>query len=141
VAVRSRRARARRGDLTSLFYAFGQLLLNDQRVYGPTQSRRPSGGCTGLQSGGYGWVYRRELLAHPLDAAFMLHKIHPLSATAAWATRLTIWSDGPELEDFPKRREYVDLFLATTIGYGNMGWLSLDWASTIIRRRGDGRSP
>ena len=23
----------------------------------------------------------------------------------------------------PKRREYVDLFLATTIGYGNMGWL------------------
>ena len=23
----------------------------------------------------------------------------------------------------PKRREYVDLFLATTIAYGNMGWL------------------
>jgi len=27
----------------------------------------------------------------------------------------------------PRRRDYVDLFLATTIGYGNMGWLVNDW--------------
>jgi hypothetical protein len=27
----------------------------------------------------------------------------------------------------PKRREYVDLFLATTIAYGNMGWLVKDF--------------
>ncbi|MCP5118222.1 MAG: hypothetical protein GY953_45995, partial [bacterium] len=40
------------------FYAYGQLLLNDQRIYGPTQSESTFQWLfAGLQSGGYGWVY------------------------------------------------------------------------------------
>ncbi|MCW5980757.1 MAG: hypothetical protein KIT09_21935 [Bryobacteraceae bacterium] len=116
--------------MTSLFYAFGQLLLNDQRVYGPTQSEATFQWLyAGLQSGGYGWVYTDvNLLTHPLDAAFMLMKIHPLEAnygmgyTFYYLSRLD-----PKWRESPNKRDYLDLFLATTIGYGNMGWLAADW--------------
>lgn len=65
--------------------------------------------------------------------AFMLMKIHPLEAdygmgyTYYYLSRLD-----PTWKDSPKKRDYVDLFLATTIGYGNMGWLVNDWGSTIF---------
>ena len=54
----------------------------------------------------------------------MLNKLHPLECdygmgyTDFYLSRLD-----PKWKDSPKRRDYVDLFLATTIGYGNMGWL------------------
>jgi len=118
------------GTFAATFYAYGQLLLNDQRVYGPTQSESTYQWLyAGLQSGGYGWVYTDvNLLTHPLDSAFKLHKLHPLEAnygmgyTYYYLSRLD-----PKWKDSPKRREYVDLFLATTIGYGNLGWLVNDW--------------
>jgi len=83
----------------------------------------------GLQSGGYGWVYTDvNLLTHPLDVAFRLHKMNPLEcdygmgATDYYLSRLD-----RDWKNSPKKRDYVDLFLATTIGYGNMGWLVADW--------------
>ncbi|HEX8984840.1 MAG TPA: hypothetical protein VF767_05400, partial [Bryobacteraceae bacterium] len=114
------------GTLASTFYAYGQLLLNDQRVYGPTQSEATYQWLyAGLASGHYGWVYTDvNLLTHPLDVSFMLNKLHPLECdygmgyTGFYLSRLD-----PKWKDSPKRRDYVDLFLATTIGYGNMGWL------------------
>ncbi|HUV14652.1 MAG TPA: hypothetical protein VMY18_13490, partial [Acidobacteriota bacterium] len=118
------------GTMSSLFYAYGQLLLNDQKVYGPTQSEATFQWLyAGLQSGGYGWVYTDvNLLTHPLDVSFMLMKIHPLEAdygmgyTFYYLSRLD-----EEWKDSPQRRDHVDLFLSTTIGYGNMGWLVTDW--------------
>jgi hypothetical protein len=112
------------------FYAYGQLLLNDQRVYGPTQSEATfQWWYAGLASGNYGWVYTEvNLLTHPLDVAFMLHKIHPLDAEYGMGyTHYYLDRIDPEWKKSPKRREYVDLFLATTIGYGNMGWLVTDF--------------
>jgi hypothetical protein len=118
------------GTFAATFYAYGQLLLNDQRVYGPTESESTFQWLfAGLQSGGYGWVYTDvNLLTHPLDVAFRLQKINPLEcdygmgATDYYLSRLDRnWKESP------KRREYVDLFLATTIGYGNMGWLVREW--------------
>jgi hypothetical protein len=114
------------GTLAATYYAYGQLLLNDQRVYGPSQSEATYQWLyAGLASGSYGWVYTKvNLLTHPLDASFMLHKLHPLECeygmgdTSYYLSRLD-----PKWKDSPRRREYVDLFLATTIGYGNMGWL------------------
>lgn len=62
------------GTFAATFYAYGQLLLDDQRIHGPTQS-----GATlqwmyaGLESGSQGWVYTDvNLLAHPPDPAFKL---------------------------------------------------------------------
>ena len=34
------------GTMAATFYAYGQLLLNDQRVYGPANPRRLTSGCT-----------------------------------------------------------------------------------------------
>ncbi|HVN78473.1 MAG TPA: hypothetical protein VMW38_05700 [Terriglobia bacterium] len=114
------------GTLAATFYAYGQLLLNDQRVYGPTQSEATYQWLyAGLASGHYGWVYTKvNLLTHPLDVAFMLMKLHPLECDYGMGyTDYYLSQLDPNWAKSPKRREYVDLFLATTIGYGNMGWL------------------
>ncbi|HZT34127.1 MAG TPA: hypothetical protein VFA33_29815 [Bryobacteraceae bacterium] len=118
------------GTFAATFYAYGQLLLNDQKVYGPTQSESTFQWLfAGLQSGGYGWVYTDvNLLTHPLDVSFRIHKLNPLEcdygmgATDYYLSRLD-----KDWKTSPRRREYVDLFLATTIAYGNMGWLVDDW--------------
>ncbi len=114
------------GTLAATFYAYGQLLLNDQRVYGPTQSEATYQWLyAGLASGHYGWVYTKvNLLTHPLDVAFMLMKLHPLECDYGMGyTDFYLSQLDPNWAKSPKRREYIDLFLATTIGYGNMGWL------------------
>jgi hypothetical protein len=114
------------GTLAATFYAYGQLLLNDQRVYGPTQSEATYQWLyAGLASGHYGWVYTKvNLLTHPLDVAFMLTKLHPLECDYGMGYTYYYLSQlDPNWLKSSKRREYVDLFLATTIGYGNMGWL------------------
>ena len=112
--------------MAATFYAYGQLLLNDQRVYGPTQSEGTYQWLyAGLTSGSYGWVYTDiNLLTHPVDVAFLLHKLHPLEcdygmgSTEYYLARLDEkWAESPKL------REFLDLSLATTIAYGNMGWL------------------
>ena len=58
----------------------------------------------------------------------MLRKIHPLECdygmgdTSYYLSQLDKnWTTSP------KRREYLDLLLATTIAYGNMGWLVTDF--------------
>jgi hypothetical protein len=118
------------GTFAATIYAYGQLLLNDQRIYGPTQSEGTFQWMfAGLQSGGYGWVYNDvNLLTHPLDVAFMLHKIHPLECDYGMGYfPYYVAQLDKKWKESPQRRDYVDLFLATTIGYGNMGWLVKDW--------------
>ncbi|MCC7340379.1 MAG: hypothetical protein IT170_04775 [Bryobacterales bacterium] len=116
--------------MTATFYAYGQLLLNDQRVYGPTQSEATYQWMyAGLESGSYGWTYTdTNLLTAPLDPVFHLTKIHPLQCdygmglTSHYLSQLDeTWATSP------RKRDYIDLFLATTIGYGNMGWLVREW--------------
>ncbi|MCC6589329.1 MAG: hypothetical protein IT168_21705 [Bryobacterales bacterium] len=114
------------GTFAATFYAYGQVLLNDQHVYGPTQSEATYQWLyAGLDSGDYGWVYTKvNLLTHPLDVAFMLHKIHPLEASYGMGyTFYYLEQIDKKWRDSPKRRDYVDLFLSTSIAYGNMGWL------------------
>ena len=118
------------GTFAATFYAYGQLLRNDQHVYGPTQSEGSYQWLyAGLTSGSYGWVYTKvNLLTQPLDVSFMLRKIHPLECdyglgdTAYYLSQMdTDWATSP------KKREYLDLLLASAIAYGNMGWLATDF--------------
>ena len=114
------------GTMAATFYAYGQLLLNDQRVYGPTQSEGTYQWLyAGLESGSYGWLYTDiNLLKDPLDVSFRLTQIHPLQCDYGIGdTGFALGKVDPAWQKSPKRRDYVDLFLATTIGYGNMGWL------------------
>lgn len=118
------------GTFAATFYAYGQLLLNDQRIYGPTQSEATYQWLyAGLESGSYGWVYTDvNLLTHPPDPAFKLYKIHPLEASYGMGyTHYYLDRLDPKWKESPRRRDYVDLFLATTIAYGNLGWLVTDW--------------
>jgi len=114
------------GTMAATFYAYGQLLLNDQRTYGPTQSEATYQWLyAGLESGSYGWVYTDvNLLTHPPDVAFQLGSIHPLQCDYGMGyTHYYLDKIDPKWRQSPKRRDYIDLFLATTIAYGNMGWL------------------
>ncbi len=117
------------GTLAATFYAYGQLLRNDQSVYGPTQSEGTYQWLyAGLTSGSYGWVYNKvNLLTHPLDVAFELTKIHPLECEYGMGyTDYYLNQLDKNWARSPRRRDYVDLFLATTIAYGNMGWLVME---------------
>ncbi len=114
------------GTFAATFYAYGQLLRNDQRVYGPTQSEGTYAWLyAGLDSGNYGWVYTDvNLLTAPLDVSFRLRKIHPLECDYGMGdTHYYLSRIDKHWTESPKRSQYVDLFLATTIAYGNMGWL------------------
>jgi hypothetical protein len=118
------------GTLAATFFAYGQILLNDQRTYGPAQSEATYQWLyAGLESGSYGWVYTDvNLLTHPLDVSFQLHKMHPLQGDYGMGyTHYYLDKLEKDWRKSPKRRDYVDLFLATTIGYGNFGWLVNDW--------------
>ena len=114
------------GTFAATFYAYGQLLRNDQKVYGPTQSEGTFQWLyAGLTSGSYGWVYTKvNLLTQPLDVSFMLRKIHPLECDYGMGyTPYYLEQLDPHWAKSPKRRDYIDLYLATAIAYGNMGWL------------------
>ena len=130
------------GTFAATFYAYGQLLRNDQQVYGPTQSEGTYQWLyAGLTSGSYGWVYTKvNLLTQPLDVSFMLRKIHPLECDYGMGdTSYYLSQMDKDWATSPKRREYLDLFLATTIAYGNMGWLVTDFDPVgAFPRRGHG---
>ena len=114
------------GTFAATFYAYGQLLLNDQRVYGPTQSEGTFQWLyAGLESGSYGWVYTNlNLLTAPLNVSFMLRKIHPLECDYGMGMTFYYLSQiDKDWATSPNNCNYLDLFLATTIAYGNMGWL------------------
>jgi hypothetical protein len=85
-----------------------------------------------LTSGSYGWVYTKvNLLTEPLDVSFMLRKIHSLECDYGMGdTAYYLRQMDKEWSTSPKKREYLDLFLATTIAYGNMGWLVTDFGSS-----------
>jgi hypothetical protein len=69
-----------------------------------------------------------NLLVEPVDVAFQVMKIHPLESDYGMGyTDYYLGRMDEKWKESPKRREYVDLFLATTIAYGNMGWLVNDW--------------
>ena len=114
------------GTFAATFYAYGQLLRNDQKVYGPTESEGTYEWLyAGLDSGNYGWVYTDvNLLTAPLDVSFRLRKIHPLECDYGMGdTNFYLSRIDKHWAQSPRRDQYVDLFLATTIAYGNMGWL------------------
>ena len=76
------------GTFAQTFYAYGELLRNDSRVYGgPIFSEGTYQWLyAGLADGNYALAYDgRPLAKEPLLPVFHLYQIHPRSATSAWA--------------------------------------------------------
>jgi len=112
------------GTFAATFYSYGELLLNDQKVYGPTWSEGTYQWLyAGLATGNYGIMYTGvDLSKEPLNVAFDLMKIHPLECDIGMP-----WTGGfikdPGWQTPEKVDESIDHFIAATIAYGHIGWL------------------
>ena len=112
------------GTFAATFYAYGELLLNDQRIYGPIFSEGTYQWMyAGLASGNYGLEYTGvDLSKEPLNVAFDLMKIHTLECDIG-----VPWTGGFFKEpgwDKPENIDRsVDHFIAATMAYGHIGWL------------------
>jgi hypothetical protein len=114
------------GTFAATYYAYGQILRNDQQVYGPDLSEGTQQWLyAGLSAGNWGRMYGSvNLLTHPLDVSFKLMKIQPLECDYGMGFLDNyLGRIDKNWYDSPKRSAYVDLYMATAIGYGNMGWL------------------
>ena len=112
------------GTFAATFYAYGELLLHDQKVYGPTWSEGTYQ-CfyAGLATGNYGLAYNgMDFSKEPLNVAFDLLKIHPLECDIGMP-----WTGGffkeAGWEKPEKIDESIDHFIAATLAYGHIGWL------------------
>jgi hypothetical protein len=110
------------GTFAATYYAFGELLLNDQRHYaGPVFSE---GGYhqwlyAGLASGNYGQIIITP--DSPLDPAFNLLKIHPLETNIGLGVGTTGWI---RREDSPEAiAAQVDRYLLACLIYGHIAYL------------------
>jgi hypothetical protein len=113
------------GTFAATFYAYGELLLNDRKVYnGPIFSEGTYQWLyAGLTDGNYGLAYTDvDLSEEPLNVAFDLHKIHPLECDIGMP-----WTSGffkkPGWDSPERIEESIDHFIAATIAYGHIGWL------------------
>lgn len=112
------------GTFAATFYAYGELLWNDQKVYGPIWSEGTYHWLyAGLASGNYGLQYGGvDLSKEPLNVAFDLMKIHPLECDIGMP-----WTGGffktPGWDKPENLDRSIDQFIATTIAYGHIGWL------------------
>ncbi|MBC8235721.1 RNA polymerase sigma factor [bacterium] len=113
------------GTFAATFYAYGEILLNDQKVYGgPIFSEGTYQWLyAGLAAGNYGLAYTGvDLSENPLNVAFDLMKIHPLECDIGIP-----WTAGffkKEGWNSPERVENsIDRFITATLAYGHIGWL------------------
>ncbi|MCC6441899.1 MAG: hypothetical protein IT210_00425 [Armatimonadetes bacterium] len=113
------------GTFAATFYAYGELLLNDQKVYdGPIFSEGTYQWLyAGLASGNYGLAYTGvDLSEEPLNVAFDLLKIHTLESDIGMP-----WTGGFFKKPGWDRPENIDAsidrFIAATLAYGHIGWL------------------
>jgi hypothetical protein len=114
------------GTFAQTFYAYGELLRNDSRVYGgPIFSEGTYQWIyAGLADGNYGLTYNRHKLAvTPLLPIFDLREIHTRECdigcgwTGFFCEPIPNWS-APENID-----NAVDRFILHTMAYGHIGWL------------------
>ncbi len=114
------------GTFAQTFYAYGELLRNDSRVYdGPIFSEGTYHWLyAGLADGNYALAYDgRPLAKEPLLPVFDLYQIHTkecdigMGWTANFCEAIPKWQ-APENID-----RAIDRFLLHTLAYGHIGWL------------------
>ncbi len=114
------------GTFAQTFYAYGELLRNDSRVYGgPIFSEGTYQWLyAGLADGNYALAYNgRPLAVEPLLPVFDLYQIHTkecdigMAWTSFFCDAIPNWR-APENID-----RAIDRFLLHTLAYGHIGWL------------------
>ena len=114
------------GTFAQTFYAYGELLRNDSRVYGgPIFSEGTYQWLyAGLADGNYALAYDGHPLAkEPLMPVFDLYQIHSkecdigMGWTANFCDAMADWKKPENLD------RAIDRFLLHTLAYGHIGWL------------------
>ena len=114
------------GTFAQTFYAYGELLRNDSRVYGgPIFSEGTYHWLyAGLADGNYALAYDGHPLAkEPLMPVFDLYQIHSrecdigMGWTANFCDAIPDWHKPENLD------RAIDRFLLHTLAYGHIGWL------------------
>ena len=114
------------GTFAQTFYAYGELLQNDSRVYGgPIFSEGTYHWLyAGLADGNYALAYDGHPLAkEPLLPVFDLYQIHSkecdigMGWTANFCDAIPDWRKPENLD------QAIDRFLLHTLAYGHIGWL------------------
>jgi hypothetical protein len=114
------------GTFAQTFYAYGELLRNDSRVYGgPIFSEGTYHWLyAGLADGNYALAYDgRPLAKEPLLPVFDLYQIHSkecdigMGWTANFCDAIPDWRKPQNLD------RAIDRFLLHTLAYGHIGWL------------------
>ena len=114
------------GTFAQTFYAYGELLRNDSRVYGgPIFSEGTYQWLyAGLADGNYALAYDGHPLAkEPLMPVFDLYQIHSkecdigMGWTANFCDAIPDWRKPENLDNA------IDRFLLHTLAYGHIGWL------------------
>lgn len=114
------------GTFAATFYAYGEILLNDQKVYGgPVFSEGTYQWLyAGLASGNYALAYTdMDFSEYPLLVAFDLLKIHPLECDVGMPWTSQFFARQPGWKAPEQIEASIDRFIAATLAYGHLGWL------------------
>ena len=114
------------GTFAQTFYAYGELLRNDSRVYGgPIFSEGTYQWLyAGLADGNYALAYDgRPLAKEPLLPVFDLYQIHPKECDIGMGWTANFCDAIPEWRQPENLDRAIDRFLLHTLAYGHIGWL------------------
>lgn len=114
------------GTFAQTFYAYGELLRNDSRVYGgPIFSEGTYQWMyAGLADGNYALAYNgRPLAVEPLLPVFDLYQIHTKECDIGMAWTSWFCDAMPNWQSPENIDRAIDRFLLHTLAYGHIGWL------------------
>ncbi len=114
------------GTFAQTFYAYGELLRNDSRVYGgPIFSEGTYQWMyAGLADGNYALAYNgRPLAVEPLLPVFDLYQIHTKECDIGMAWTSWFCDAIPNWQAPENIDRAIDRFLLHTLAYGHIGWL------------------
>lgn len=114
------------GTFAQTFYAYGELLRNDSRVYGgPIFSEGTYQWLyAGLADGNYALAYDgRPLAKEPLLPVFDLYQIHSRECDIGMGWTGNFCDAIPEWRKPENLDRAIDRFLLHTLAYGHIGWL------------------
>jgi hypothetical protein len=112
------------------FESYGRLLLNESAAHhGPVFSEgRMHWFSAGLVDGNYAQIISRNPSREPVLVDFDLLKIHPLETDFGMGAPDMFYSGEENWHQDPGfRSPYFDRFLACTIAYGHIGYLTAEW--------------
>lgn len=119
------------GKFRAVFESYGRLLLNETKAHGgPAFSEgRLHWLYAGLVDGNYGQMRGAQRYRRPALVDFDLLKLHPLETDVGMGAPNMFYErrGGQWREDRSAHSPYFDRFIASTIAFGHIGYLTAEW--------------